>query len=138
MNRSNADILLKSQSVSMRSTDDVCVSIATIKLPGDNQPIAVQEIVWLEGDSNYTRVHFQNRKVQLITRTLKWFDDELPDFLRIHRSILVNPVFVRHLIRRADNTVILQLKDGSKLAVSRRRIRQTNLDLTAFRQREQE
>ncbi len=122
----------------MRSTDEICVSITTIKLPGDSQPFPVHEIVWLEGDGNYTKVHFQNRRERLITRTLKWFDDELTDFLRIHRSILVNPHFVRQLIRRDDNTVILQLKDGSKLAVSRRRIRQTNIDLNNFRQRQQE
>jgi len=77
------------------------------------------EIIRLEGESNYTRFHFANQKPMLVSRTLKEYEDILAehDFIRAHKSHLVNKKFVKHL----DKEGLLWLTDGSHIVVSRRK-----------------
>ena len=77
------------------------------------------EIIRLEGESNYTRFHFASQKPMLVSRTLKEYEDILAehDFIRAHKSHLVNKKFVKHL----DKEGLLWLTDGSHIVVSRRK-----------------
>lgn len=77
------------------------------------------EIIRLEGESNYTRFYFANQKPMLVSRTLKEYEDILAehDFIRAHKSHLVNKKFVKHL----DKEGLLWLTDGSHIVVSRRK-----------------
>jgi|RhiMetdeSRZDD1v2_1073273.scaffolds.fasta_scaffold117549_2 two-component system LytT family response regulator len=77
------------------------------------------EIIRLEGESNYTRFYFANQKPMLVSRTLKEYEDILSehDFIRAHKSHLVNKKFVKHL----DKEGLLWLTDGSHIVVSRRK-----------------
>jgi two-component system, LytTR family, response regulator len=77
------------------------------------------EIIRLEGESNYTRFYFANQKPMLVSRTLKEYEDILAehDFIRAHKSHLVNKKFVKHL----DKEGLLWLTDGSHIIVSRRK-----------------
>jgi two-component system LytT family response regulator len=77
------------------------------------------EIIRLEGESNYTRFYFVNQKPMLVSKTLKEYEDILLDhnFLRVHKSHLVNKKFVKHL----DKEGLLWLTDGNHIAVSRRK-----------------
>jgi two-component system LytT family response regulator len=77
------------------------------------------EIIRLEGESNYTRFYFANQKPMLVSRTLKESEDILAehDFIRAHKSHLVNKKFVKHL----DKEGLLWLTDGSHIIVSRRK-----------------
>jgi two-component system LytT family response regulator len=77
------------------------------------------EIIRLEGESNYTRFYFVNQKPMLVSKTLKEYEDILLDhnFLRVHKSHLVNKKFVKHL----DKEGLLWLTDGNYIAVSRRK-----------------
>lgn len=76
-------------------------------------------MIRLEGESNYTRLFFVNDKPLLLSRTLKDFEDILRElqFLRIHKSHLINPTHVVNFT--ADG--IITLADGSRVEVSRRR-----------------
>ncbi|HET6724078.1 MAG TPA: LytTR family DNA-binding domain-containing protein, partial [Chitinophagaceae bacterium] len=77
------------------------------------------EIIRLEGESNYTRFHFASQKPMLVSRTLKEYEEILAehDFIRAHKSHLVNKKFVKHL----DKEGLLWLTDGSHIIVSRRK-----------------
>jgi two-component system LytT family response regulator len=77
------------------------------------------EIIRLEGESNYTRFYFASQKPMLVSRTLKEYEDILAehDFIRAHKSHLVNKKFVKHL----DKEGLLWLTDGSHIIVSRRK-----------------
>lgn len=77
------------------------------------------EIIRLEGESNYTRFYFASQKPMLVSRTLKEYEDILSehDFIRAHKSHLVNKKFVKHL----DKEGLLWLTDGSHIVVSRRK-----------------
>ena len=86
------------------------------------QRVHLDQILYLEGDVNYTSFHFQSRKRTLIAHSLKHFEaDLLPrGFLRIHRSYIVNSRFIK-----STNLLNLtvSLMDGTELKVARRRIK---------------
>jgi two-component system, LytTR family, response regulator len=77
------------------------------------------DIMRCEGENNYTRFFFSNRKPLLVSRTIKEFEELLADhdFLRVHKSHLVN----RKYINRLDRDGILWLTDNSSIAVARRK-----------------
>lgn len=77
------------------------------------------EIVRCEGDNNYTHFYFTNRTPIIIARTLKEYEDILSeyDFVRVHKSHLVNARFATHL----DTQGLLWLRGEVCVPVSRRR-----------------
>jgi two-component system LytT family response regulator len=77
------------------------------------------QIIRCEGENNYTRFFFPDRKPLLVSRTIKEFEEILADhdFLRVHKSHLVNRHYVKHL----DKEDLLWLTDGSHIVVSRRK-----------------
>ena len=81
--------------------------------------IEPREIIYCEGDSNYTHFYLDAKKTIIVSRTLKEYDELLSDhgFLRIHKSYLVNP---KHIVR-IDNEGLVWLSNGQHLAISRRR-----------------
>jgi two-component system, LytTR family, response regulator len=87
------------------------------------QRVNLDQIIFLEGDINYTSFHFQSRRRTVIAHSLKYFEaDLLPrGFLRIHRSYIVNSRFVKSA-NLLENT--LTLVDGTVLRVARRRIKE--------------
>ena len=91
-----------------------------------NQRVNLDQILYLEGDVNYTSFHFQSRKRTIIAHSLKHFEaDLLPrGFLRIHRSYIVNSRFVKSA-NLLEST--LMLKDGTVLKVARRRVKEIRL-----------
>lgn len=82
-----------------------------------------KDIIRLEGDGNYTRFFFSGFKNIIISKTLKEYEELLSDygFIRVHKSNIVNKLFVEKL----DSEGMLWLKDGSKLIISRRRKRRS-------------
>ena len=87
------------------------------------------DIIRLEGESNYTRFFFANHKPVLVSKTLKEYEELLNahDFIRVHKSYLVNRRFVQHM----DRDGVLWLTDGSHILVSRRKKDEVMKELTA-------
>lgn len=81
----------------------------------------VKEIIYLEAQSNYCRIHIQTGKPILVTKTLKDFEGILTpyQFFRIHHSYLINLAFVKKYIRGEGGSVIME--NGDELGVSRRK-----------------
>ncbi len=96
----------------------------TIQFPGLRQPVSVQSIVWLEGDANYTRVHYQDGGYSLITQPLRWFESRL-NFIRVHRSAIVNPAYIQEFKQKRSRAGWVELTDGQVLPVSRSRLAYT-------------
>ena len=97
------------------------MSLCTLTLNiRSNQRVNLDQILYLEGDVNYTSFHLQSRRRTVIAHSLKHFEaDLLPrGFLRIHRSYLVNSQFIKST-NLIDLTV--SLMDGTELKAARRR-----------------
>jgi len=78
-----------------------------------------EQIVRLEGESNYTRFFFTEKKPILASKTLREFEDILAThgFLRIHKSHLINK---KHITKLSGNGV-LTMSDKSMVEISRRK-----------------
>ena len=79
----------------------------------------LKNIICLEGQNNYTKLYFDDRKPLLVSKTLKEYDDTLADhhFLRVHKSFLVNESHVKKI----DNDGLLWLSQDLFVPVSRRK-----------------
>jgi two-component system, LytTR family, response regulator len=77
------------------------------------------EILYCEGENNYTRFTFSKNKPMLVSKTLGEYEDLLAEhgFLRIHKSHLVNAKFVC----KVDKEGMVLMTDGKELAISKRR-----------------
>ena len=76
-------------------------------------------IVYLKANSNYTHIITEKGKNLIISKTLKYVENLLPNnsFLRIHQSYIVNKQFITMLIKHHGTFV--QLENDIKLPVSR-------------------
>ncbi|UHG90356.1 LytTR family DNA-binding domain-containing protein [Spirosoma oryzicola] len=100
----------------------------TIQLIGHPDPVDVDSIVWLKGEANYTRIHCQKGTFILVTQPLHWFEQHL-NFIRVHRSAIVNPVYVREFMRKKSRSGWVRLFDDTVVTVSRDRLETTALQL---------
>ncbi len=82
--------------------------------------LRVEEIDWIEAADNYVRVHAA-RETHLIRETLQSLERRLDQrqFLRIHRSSVVNLDRIRELKPIFHGDYIVKLADGTELTLSR-------------------
>lgn len=93
-----------------------------IAIPTSNgyEMFSVKEILFCEGEGNYSKIHTISGRTITISKTLQWLQETLPAefFFRIHKSTYVNLGHVRTFDKAAGN--ILVLDNGTELEVSHR------------------
>jgi two-component system, LytTR family, response regulator len=79
-------------------------------------------IAYLQAAESYSIIVNEGGAKTLKTRPMKHFEDSFLNmgWLRIHRSFLVNPLFVNHI---SENRDFIFLKNGIKLPISRRKLK---------------
>lgn len=82
----------------------------------------VSDISWIQGASQYSRVHTKNGEY-LLSRTLASLECELDPkkFFRIHRSAIVNAAHVREVRSSGDGRYNIYLHGGQALPMGRAR-----------------
>lgn len=80
-------------------------------------------ITHLTGASNYTWVHFLSEPQVLLSKPLTYFESQLPSYIRIHKTSLINPAYIQSIQppKRAKSPGTIVLKSGERLPISRRR-----------------
>lgn len=82
-----------------------------------------EEILWIAGDVNYSRVFFKDQSSMLICKTLKQMERKLynaSSFVRVHRAFLVNIDYLDKI-----DFVNRELGiGGHKIPIARRRLNQ--------------
>ncbi|WP_166694309.1 LytTR family DNA-binding domain-containing protein [Fibrivirga algicola] len=58
----------------------------------------------------------------MVTKTLKYFAEQLPHFIRISRGLLVNPIYIDKIVTVKSKSMQVHLLDGTILNGSRRQI----------------
>ncbi|MVM37049.1 LytTR family transcriptional regulator [Spirosoma sp. HMF3257] len=83
-----------------------------------------QTVLYLTGDVNYSRVHLASGQLLVSSRTLKWFADQWPHFVRVHKNALVNPAYIHDLklASTGRQTSYLIMHNEAKLLISRRQL----------------
>lgn len=81
----------------------------------------INDIIYCEGDQNYTKIHLIGEQQLLVSKTLKYIEELLPNevFFRIHKTYLINLNYVERYLKNNGHIVVLD--DGTQLNVASRR-----------------
>lgn len=80
--------------------------------------VPIATIIRCEAASNYSVIHTQDGKTLTVSRTLRDLEDALSnhDFVRVHKSHLINLKMISHFYRREG---IIQLQNNSNIPLGR-------------------
>ena len=109
MNRALKDLIYSDQ------------SSAKIKIPTKygHVELSVFDIVRCQAESNYTKIHTKDNKAFVLSKTLKYVEEELLSsdyFVRIHNSHLINLNFID---KSSMTSTTIKLLNSEKIPVSR-------------------
>jgi two-component system, LytTR family, response regulator len=81
--------------------------------------IPVEKIWYLEASDDYVMIHSE-LGIHLKEKTMKYFEEHLPrgQFIRIHRSFIVNIGEIKSLELYTKDSYVAVLKNGAKIKVS--------------------
>lgn len=79
-------------------------------------------IIRIEGNSNYSWIYFADGRKVLMSTTLLKYQQDLPAFIRVHKSHLINPAFIARLDYQGIHTCGLYLTDNTRIPVSKHRL----------------
>ncbi len=83
--------------------------------------IAINQVIRLEADGNYTRIFLEGKKEYLVCKTLKEYQEILEhhNFLRTHQSHLINCRKIAAYIKTDGGYI--SMTDGSSVPISRQK-----------------
>ncbi|MGC8803418.1 MAG: LytR/AlgR family response regulator transcription factor [Bacteroidales bacterium] len=90
-----------------------------VKTNSSIKVIPLDQIVYLEAQDDYVMIYTPTGK-HLKEKTMKYFETHLPDrqFVRIHRSYIVNIDYIAQIEHFSKETYLAILKNGTKLKIS--------------------
>ncbi|MCE7995731.1 MAG: LytTR family transcriptional regulator [Roseivirga sp.] len=98
-----------------------------VKRRGLRTIVRSEEVLYLESDGNYVKLYLEKGGYDLIRNTLGSIEPELaPDFLRIHRSLMVNLKYVTGIHKEKHGSNKVLMTDGQVLNISRSRVAEVN------------
>jgi two-component system LytT family response regulator len=109
--------------------------VLCLPLQEGNEYIPLEEIIYLEADGSYVRVNCSNGRNRFVSKNLKYFEnilEDVPQFLRTHRSYLINMSYVAFHSKSEGN---LFLKNGVQIPISRERKQNVNTILSSLGKR---
>lgn len=93
----------------------------TIKSAGSIERLSTNTIMHCTGAGGYSEITLSSGRVVLHSATLNELEETLPaTFLRVHRSHLINVMFLKTLKRDPSGTGMLTLSENIQVPVSRR------------------
>ena len=114
--KKNLDILMENVHTPEESTQKIILSTAEMI-----HVINVDDSIRCESDNYYTYFFFTDGRKLLVSKTLKENEELLSNhnFIRPHKSHLVNVKYIKSFIRQEGGYIIMT--DGSRIPVSRRK-----------------
>jgi two-component system LytT family response regulator len=93
-----------------------------IKSDGRMTIIPVADVDWLEADGDVVKVHTSRRAAYVLRETMKELELQLDpgQFVRIHRSTIINVDRIKELQPWFKGDYVVILSDGARLKLSRR------------------
>jgi len=87
--------------------------------------VNIEDIICMEADGMYTKLHTTSNGAQIISKPLKYFVELLEGnehFYRSHRSFLININFVRQYIKKDGHSILLENKIEAPLARDKKEV----------------
>jgi DNA-binding LytR/AlgR family response regulator len=96
----------------------------------------VNNLVYLQSETNYTWLQWNDGKRMLMPRTLKFYEPKLPSqhFFRLHRNCVVNACYLTEIERDVHGNAFIILTTGERLSISRRRWSSVKQFIDRYRQ----
>lgn len=93
--------------------------------------IRVADLVLLESEGNFTRLHF-GLSCPTVARSLNYLEKRLDPaiFFRANRETIINLLFVECIERPGNGSFLFRLQSGAEIAVSRRKGRLLKAKMT--------
>lgn len=95
-------------------------SVMSVIKPALQHP---EQIAYFVGANNYCWLHFRNGEKKLLAKPISYLESKLPEFIRVHKTVLVNAIYVKSLHQppRKKMSGEVHLDSGEVFPVSRRR-----------------
>lgn len=119
VNEEKIELVLKK--IEVQYNDFLKNSNDFIKVPslGIEIDFPIKEVLYFKSDMKYTTV-VSTQKDFLINKTLLVLEEKYPQFIKIHRAYLINPIYIQKFFKK-NNHWYLSLKNHNEyLPVSRR------------------
>ncbi|MVM38097.1 LytTR family transcriptional regulator [Spirosoma sp. HMF3257] len=80
-------------------------------------------ISYFSGANNYCWLYFRNGEKKLLAKPISYLESQLPDFIRVHKTVLINPDYIKSLDQPPHKKMAgkVHLESGEVFPVSRRR-----------------
>lgn len=100
-------------------TTDSYLNRIVVKTPKAMVVVPVDEILYVEAEDDYVMIYTSDAR-HMKKQTMKYFEERLntKQFVRIHRSFIVNVNSINKLEPYSKDSYIAVLKNGAKLSVS--------------------
>lgn len=96
-------------------------SFISVKDVGETTRIPVKNIVWIDAAGDYMCVHCADGETHILRKTMKQLESELDpnQFIRVHRSVIVNSEEVAKVLTLSSGEYVIQLTNKHEIRVSR-------------------
>ncbi|WP_340077836.1 LytTR family DNA-binding domain-containing protein [Leptobacterium sp. I13] len=100
--------------------DEKTIQVINIKDKGIDVSINVHEIIWFESAGNYMKLHM-NERIYVLRQTMTSLYSSLntDEFIRVHRSYIVNVNYVEKVDYMKSGMYRILLKDKNEIITSR-------------------
>lgn len=101
---------------------------------GTQRRFRPQNILYLTGSINYCHIYLTTGEVVLMSRTLKHYESVWPSFIRVHKRILINPMYAISIClapRIRDHSHVI-MANKAVLTIARRRLQLVQQALEPF------
>lgn len=117
-NETDDEIIFKENDIKKNPQLELLERIA-VKSGTKIHVILVPEIVYIQADGDYVMIFTTNGKY-LKEQTMKYFEEHLPQqqFVRVHRSIIVNVEMISRIELYEKQNQLLTLKNGQQIKTS--------------------
>lgn len=104
-----------------RVRDAPAPAVIRVNAAGSLNLVPASNITHFQGAGDYVELHLTDGRRILHNGALAQLENDLPpNFLRVHRSFIVNTDFVKSLSRESSGVGALVLSNGAEIPVSRR------------------
>lgn len=86
------------------------------------RPVDASAIIRIESARNYSWIYFAGGQRILMAYPLLKYQQDLPAFIRVYKSHLINPAFIDRLDYRGPSACGIYLKDNTRIPVSKHRL----------------
>ena len=116
----NADSVIQSEDIPIKKDLPVeMLERIAVKSGTKIHVVLIPEIFYLQADGDYVQI-FTAQGKYLKEQTMKYFDEHLPEnqFVRVHRSVIVNVEMISRIELYEKQTQLLTLKNGQQIKTS--------------------